>query len=252
MAAALGLVGWGLAAASLGVALLFHVRLSRTTGAVAHACHELRGPITAARLGLELGSAIRQLRPDRIRAIEVELGRAALALDDLGAVRIGGPRIRREAVDVAAVAADSVEAWRAAARVRGATVRLDAAQSPVWVIGERLRLTQAIGNLIANAIEHGGGAVLVRLRGQRGQVRLEVSDQGPGLPGPIERLAARRRFTWDGRRPERGHGLAIVNRIAAAHGGRLAAAPSDRGARLVLELPGADGAAGYVDDIVRL
>ncbi len=46
-----------------------------------------------------------------------------------------------------------------------------------------------------------------------------------------------------GGRGARGRGLAIASAVAESHGGRLAAAPSERGARLVLELPYADGPA---------
>ena len=104
---------------------------------------------------------------------------------------------------------------------------------PACVIGDRVRLAQATGNLIANAIEHGGGTVEVRGRADAGVVRVEVTDRGQGLPAPVAVLA--RRASRDGGR--RGHGLAIAATIAAGHGGRLAAAPSERGARLVLELP---------------
>jgi signal transduction histidine kinase len=252
MGAALDLTAWALAGAGLVAAVLLHHRLARVTEAVARACHELRGPLTAARLGLELGPEIRPLPPGRIRAIELELGRAALALDDLSAVRTTGGAARYAAVDLSRLAADEVEAWRPAARVHGATLRLDGPAAPLWVTGERLRLAQAIGNLIANAIEHGGGEVRVRLRRGQSVVRMEVVDDGPGLSRPVERLGDRRWFTWGGRRPERGHGLAIVRGIAAAHGGRLSAAPSDRGARLVLELPARDPATTDLDSLIQL
>src|SRR5205085_7834750 len=118
MDAALGFAGWGVTAVSLGMAGVLRVRLVRGSSAVARATHELRGPLTAARLGLELGLRGLALPPARLRAIELELGRATLALDDLAAGRT--PRAVCEApVDLGDLAADSVEAWRAAADAHG-------------------------------------------------------------------------------------------------------------------------------------
>ncbi len=99
--------------------------------------------------------------------------------------------------------------------------------------GDRIRILQACGNLVANAIEHGGGEVRVRLRADGGAARIEVTDAGPGLPSPVAELLSAAR----GRRSSRGHGLALAAGIAERHGGRLTSAPSPRGARVVLELP---------------
>lgn len=234
---------------ALGLAALLHVRLARALDAVARAAHELRGPLTAARLGLELGIRSPVLPPGRLRAIELELSRAELALDDLGAIHCPNRVLRREPVDLAGLAVDSAEAWRATADAHGVTLRLDRPTEPIWVTGERTRLAQAIGNLIANAIEHGGGGVEVRLGAQRGLVRLEVLDAGPGLPAAIADLTPRRR-PWRLQATARGHGLAIASSIAAAHGGRLATAPSERGARVVLALPASEpGAVGEIEGL---
>jgi signal transduction histidine kinase len=171
-----------------------------------------------------------------MRAIDLELGRAALALEDLDGVRarrlIGAPR-PLEPVDVRELVADSVEAWRPAATARGIELTASWSGRPASVWGDRLRLAQATGNLIANAIEHGGGAIEVRGSAGAGRVRVEVSDTGPGLPAPVAELARRPRAG----RGARGRGLAIAAAVAASHGGRLEAAPSPRGARLVLALP---------------
>ncbi len=207
---------------------------SDTDEGIAQACHELRGPITAARLGLQLGARTGELSPEQLRAIDQELGRAGLALEDLTLAR-GRPRRSRdvEAVDVEDLLRDSVEALRPAAQASQASVRLLARGQPAQVWGDRLRLAQVTGNLIANAIEHGGGAIEVTHVTEPERVRIEVIDDGPGLRAPVPELARRAR-TRDSRR---GHGLAIATAIAAEHHGRLSAAPSERGARLVLELP---------------
>ena len=172
-------------------------------------------------------------RRRRIRAIELELARAALAVEDLESARSGRPDPNRaELVDVRDLLADSVEAWRASAACREVGLRVTWSGPRALVTGHRLRLAQATGNLIANAIEHGGEDVLVCGRVCARCVRIEVLDRGPGLSAPVAELIRRRKPG-----PRHGHGLRIADAIATAHGGRLVAAPSVSGARLVLELP---------------
>ncbi len=242
------LTGWlvaSLAAVSAAVAWrLLTVRME----AVARASHELRGPLTAARLGLQLGIRAGRLAPDRLRAIDLELGSAALALEDLGGAGAGHRGQRRSGLTAVAevglreLVADSVEAWRPIALSSGIELRMDWSGHASPVLGDRLRLAQATGNLIANAIEHGGGEVEIRGCQQRDGIRVEVIDGGPGLPAPVVELARRAghgrgRAARVRKRAGRGRGLAIALAIAEAHGGRLASAPSEFGARLVLELP---------------
>jgi signal transduction histidine kinase len=191
--------------------------------------------LSAARLGVELGLRSGGLSPVRLRAIELELDRATLALGELGGARAAAVHGH---VDLRALVADSVEAWRPAADTAGVDLRMSWTAAEAAVVGDRLRLAQATGNLIANAIEHGGGPVEVRGRLEGSSVRIEVIDGGAGLVAPLDELARRaRRRAWLGGDRTRGHGLAVAAAVAAAHGGRLAAAPCDRGARLVLELP---------------
>jgi len=233
---AVSLAGW-LAASGAGLAAGGAWRaLTGRMESVARACHELRGPLTAARLGLQLGASSGELSPARMRAIDLELGRAALALEDLDGVRARGlidAWRPLEPVDLGELVADSVEAWRPAAAARSVELTGSWSGRPVSVGGDRLRLAQATGNLIANAIEHGGGVVEVRGWASAGRAHVEVRDTGPGLPATVAELARRPRAG----RGTRGRGLAIASAVAASHGGRLVLAPSRRGARLVLELP---------------
>jgi signal transduction histidine kinase len=231
---ALALAGWTAAVAALVAFALARRSLAIRLDAVAEACHELRGPLAAVTLGVELGGRQGRLSPARTRAIELELGRAALALDDLEARGRGSAQGVAGLVDVGELLADSVEAWRPSAAARGSQLRMRWSGPDGFVRGDRLRLAQATGNLIANAIEHGGGDVEVRGRLGPEGARIEVRDDGPGLSAPVAELIGRGRTS----RSPRGRGLRIANAIAIAHGGRLAAAPSERGATLVLELRG--------------
>lgn len=235
-ALALALGGWSVAAAALAALALTRRALALRMEAVARASHEVRGPLTAVRLGLERGAMGGPLSVERLRAIDLELSRATRALDELQGVGSSQPHCGplKQPLDVSRLLSDSVEAWRASAEASGVTLTLDWAGPSVAIVGDRVRLAQATGNLIANAIEHGGGRVEVRGRADQGTIRVQVLDDGPGLSAPVAELAR----GADPARP-RGHGLRIALAVAAAHGGRLAAAPSERGARLVLELPAA-------------
>lgn len=231
MTVGLALAGWVAAAA---VAVACHAALTRRMELVARACHELRGPLTAARLAVHVAARRPGAPRGALQAIDLELGRAGLALADLDAARRGGrAEDRQQTFDVGVLLVEVAEAWRPTAWAAAVRLRVEPPDGHALVRGDRVRVAQACGNLLANAIEHGGGEVVLRARASASTVRIEVVDDGPGLPAPVTALVRRPR----GGRGTRGRGLAIAADVAARHGGRLAAAPSDRGARLVLELP---------------
>jgi signal transduction histidine kinase len=235
----LALLGWAAALVCGALAVLLQARLLRHAALVADAGHELRGPLCAARLGLHALDD-----EDRAAAVDLELRRAALALDDLAAASRGRRAGERaQLVDVGALLDDAAEAWRPLARAFGAELAVEPLRGRALVRADPVRLAQACGNLVANAVEHGASPVRVRGRVLAGRVRVEVHDAGPGLPGPVRELVdGPVRSRWRQPHPApRGRGLAIAAGIAERHGGRLAAAPSAAGACLVLELPCADG-----------
>ncbi len=259
-------VGW-CAAALLGG---LHLRARQRLVLVARASHELRGPLCAARLGLgtlagepgrvaaidlelvRAGRALEDLTaaPSGARARELRepvdvaalARRYAPAWTTLAAAHgagfhldapppgADGPRLERHvrARHLRAVSAgDLPRTWRADGPPAPAL------PLPATVVSaDPLRIAQAVANLVANAAEHGGGVVRVRVRGTGERVRIEVADDGPGLPAAVAELARAR----TGRR---GHGLAIAAGIAEQSGGRLSALPARAGARLVLDLPAA-------------
>jgi signal transduction histidine kinase len=234
---ALAVGGWSVALGSALIGLAGWREYTSRRRRLREACHELRGPLTVVALGVQLATRTGSLTAERSRAIELELGRAALALEDLERVSGGGAERRRETlelVELGSLLADSVEAWRPAAGARDLRLALPTGFT-ARVAGSRLRLAQATGNLIANAIEHGEGAIDVCAEVTGATVRVEVLDRGAGLPVPLGSLRSGRRRVGAG--SARGHGLAIASGVAAAHGGRLFGAHSGGGARVVLELP---------------
>lgn len=247
MGTALAIAGWLAFLAAAAAAVLVRQSLAARSEAVARACHEVRGSLTAARVGLEWGEP--QPPGSRLQAIELELDRAAAALDDLQDVesRPGQP----ELVDVRSWLSDSIEAFRPLAQACGIELVLECHGPLGQVAGRRARLAQASDNLIANAIEHGGSPVKVLAGLEEGRIRIEVADGGPGLAAELVRQVAgggggrrvrRRRHITHGRRgrrlSRRGHGLIIAQDVAAEHGGSLMALAADAsGARFVLELP---------------
>lgn len=237
---ALGLLGWGAALLASGAAALQTARLRHRRELVARACHELRNPLTAARLLLATMARREEAPAARLGALDVELRRAATALDDLAAARVGRIVVSRdEPVEVGELVEELLASWHVVARAFGSDLRVGATPAGVQVRGDRVRLAQALSNLVANALEHGAGPVDLAVHRRPGTIRVEVADHGPGLPAPVGELTRRRRAG----RGRRGRGLAIADQIARSHGGRIATAPADVGARIALELPACERSA---------
>ena len=89
------------------------------------------------------------------------------------------------------------------------------------VDGDRLRLEQAVGNLVDNALRHGGGRVTMRADSVDGRVELHVRDDGAGFPDEYLERAFDRFARPDAARAGGGAGLglSIVKTIAESHGG---------------------------------
>jgi signal transduction histidine kinase len=234
---AAALLGWIAAMFAGALAGALWRELANRGELIARALHEVRRPLTAARLGLHGLGAGDPEAEHRARAVDDELRRLAFALEDLRWARDGRPRGEdREPIELGELLSDAAVAWSPVAKAFGAEVAVDAPRRLAMIRGDRMRLTQACGNLLANAIEHAGGRIELRGRAIGTNVRIEVVDEGPGLPAPVAQLTRTARAG----RGTRGRGLAIASEIAVRHGGRLAAAPAARGARMALVLPTVD------------
>lgn len=202
----------------------------RRRTALNEALHELRRPLQALALAGEIGA------PAAVVASSVEL--AGAALERLEREVNGGPLGgARDAVAMRPLAEAVVGRWQARAGLGGGSLRLGWWAGEALVAGERADLARALDNLVVNALEHGGPAVTVEARRQGSLLRLLVADSGRASrpsgrrespADTIARLSGRRRH---------GHGLAVVRRIAAAHGGRFSLRRAESGSLAVLELP---------------
>jgi signal transduction histidine kinase len=226
--------GWPLAASFAAAVAVRGLRAGRRRSSLNEALHELRRPLQALALAGGSGPAA-----PGVVASSVEL--AGAALERLERELNGGdPGAAPERVPMRALVEAAVGRWQARAGLAGGSLRLGWWAGEALVAGERTALAQAIDNLIVNALEHGGPAVTVEARRQGAQLRVVVADSGraarpasrQGTPADtIARLSGRRRH---------GHGLAVVRRVARAHGGRFALRRSDCGSLATLELPLAD------------
>ena len=125
----------------------------------------------------------------------------------------------------------------------GRSLRVEPADG-LAVEGDRVRLCQALTNLVENAVRHGAGEIAVSARKAGGGVEIHVEDAGPGFPPDFLERAFERFTRAD---PARGGdgaglGLAIVDAIARAHRGSAHASNRDgSGADVWIELPAAQG-----------
>ncbi len=113
MTAVLAAAGWIAALGALLTAACLRASLDRRMSLVAQAAHELRGPLSAALLGLHgVGAGAGSAAARRVAAVQLELRRAGLALEDLHAAPHGrrAPELA-EPVDVGALVAEAAEAW---------------------------------------------------------------------------------------------------------------------------------------------
>jgi two-component system, OmpR family, sensor kinase len=202
--------------------------LARERRFVADASHELRTPLANLRAELDLARR-RPRTPDdleaALRSASEEVDRLArLAEDLLVLARLDEGRLplREEPLDTEELLDTVARRFDARAREAGRRLEADGGRGGT-VVGDRLRLEQALGNLVDNALRHGSGAVRLDAESAKGSVELRVTDEGRGFPSGFATHAVERFRQPDEARsgPSAGLGLAITDAIARAHGGEL-------------------------------
>jgi signal transduction histidine kinase len=212
---------------------------------VADASHELRTPLAVLRAELEL--ALRQPRSQAelehtVRSAAAEAERLALLADDLlvlARADQGRLSLRREPVSLRELLAHVAERFSARARSAKRTIEVET-DHDVELAGDALRLEQALGNLVENALRHGRGTVRLAAAESNVLVELHVVDEGVGFPEEYLPHAFDRFSRADEARggDGAGLGLTIADVIARAHGGEAHAANlASGGADVWLSLP---------------
>jgi signal transduction histidine kinase len=215
--------------------------IERERSFVADASHELRTPIALLKTELELAlrhprsqaeleQSLRSAADETDRLVRLAEDLLVLARSDQGRLAL------REETVAASTLLDNV-----AGRFAGVGVT---AADGLDLVGDEARLAQALGNLVDNAIRHGGAPVLLSARAANGAVELHVLDEGPGFPREFLPHAFERFSRPDEARAGQGAGLglALAQAIAVAHGGSAGAANrAARGADVWLSIPRPSG-----------
>jgi two-component system, OmpR family, sensor kinase len=219
--------------------------MERERSFVADASHELRTPLAhlqaevelaleAPRTRAELESALREvgIETDRLSQLAADL--LLLARADKGKLPL---RVEQVALDELLVGVTT----RFERRARDAGRRFAVNAPHIQVQVDRLRMEQALGNLVENALRHGAGTIRLGATSDDGTLELHVADDGPGFPAGFAQHAFERFSRAEQSRGSGGTGLglAIVAAIAAAHGGSAVVVSSAPGADLRLRIPDA-------------
>lgn len=208
---------------------------------VGDASHELRSPLATIRAAHEIATLHPEQRTwtETSHDVLAELDRVDhLVADLLLLARADEHGLRLRIVDVDLDDLLLAEATRLR-RLGIVTVAVDAV--PARAQGDPVHLSRALRNLTDNAARHARSSIELRIRVGDGTARIEVEDDGPGIPEADRERVFERFVRLDESRTRTdggtGLGLAIAREISRAHAGSLQVEPGRAGARFVLELP---------------
>ena len=201
--------------------------------------HQLRTPLTALRLRLDLlATAPEDAAPELLASAQEEVSRLSRLVDGLLAVARAEYAVPRPvAVPADEVVQERVAVWEAVAQERGVSLTSRCPASAPVSLGAG-DLEQVLDNLLANALDAvpEGGTVTIDSARRQDTLRLRVADDGPGM-SEAAKAAAFRRF-GNPQAGGSGLGLAIVHRLVTANGGTVHLEDTPGGGlTVVLDLP---------------
>ena len=217
--------------------------MARQAEFISNAAHQLRNPIAGV---LAMAEAVRSAPSDRAaRARAEDLMTSALHIRDLANKLLTLERAtavvgRGESFELGELVEDVADRVRAAARARGVTLALTLPEEEVIALADRVMLSEALVNLLDNALLHGGPGlkrIELALAVSDGQARIMVADDGRGV-APEDIATVLSRFGQAGPSQGSGLGLSIAEAVALNHGVSIDLDRSaDGGLRVVLTLP---------------
>ena len=219
--------------------------------------HELRTPLTSVKGAVtSLLDPAAGLNPAEMaqffRIIDAQADRMRRMISDLldvARIETGDLAVSPEPADVALLVSEAANAFRSGGGRHG--IDIDLAPELPWVMADRLRLAQVLGNLLTNAARNSAESSPIRVSAvaEGFQVAVSVSDEGRGIPAESLPRLFRKFSRVEGDEPggDTGLGLAICKGIVEAHGGRIRAESGGPGlgARFTFTVPAVEQA-GFV------
>jgi signal transduction histidine kinase/ActR/RegA family two-component response regulator len=212
--------------------------------------HELRNPLAAIRIALQLQQRQGEQRPGSRMAEIVKrqvqhLARLADDLLDVSRITRGKIELRRERLDLKQLVEEVVEDYRADIDNHGLTLDLDLLDAPVYIDGDRTRLAQVIGNILHNAVKFTDpdGHISMRLTHEDSGAAIIIEDTGIGMsPEVLQQVFqpfAQIEQTLARSQGGLGLGLALVANLVKMHGGEVTADSEGAGcgSRFTIRLP---------------
>ena len=181
----------------------------------------------------------REVHLAHAREATARLARLAQQVLSLAAADpLSNPGAPTERVDLSEIVTSHADEWLRMTRTTGAELEFDLSAAPIS--GNAVLVGELATNLVHNAARYGARTVTVATRASEKTSKLEVSDDGPGIPAEARQRVFERFSRLDAQSTAgSGLGLAIVSEIAQRHGAtvELADGPQGRGTRVTVAFP---------------
>jgi len=204
--------------------------------------HELKTPLNRLSISLDNARDASDGQPEVLALLDEarhevhQVNSIFEAMLRIAQIESGARRARFAPVDLGAIAERVTEAYEPVANERSQSLELSLPPTPAIVPGDKDLLTQAVANLVENAIRHcpEGSAIRLAVADADGSPRIVVSDDGPGIPDGDKLRVFDRLYRVEKSRttPGNGLGLSLVKAVSDLHGATITLADNQPGLRI--------------------